>query len=134
MSRRLRGVWEMMQGVCFALLIFFMGCASPSNVGFLKGLAANEEQKAAVLQAETVRFQELKRAISDRKLKTEISQGEFERQFGKPVVVLQEGTREKYVYKSGKAGWFGGEKVYLYFDQQSKLVKWECVRFECQSA
>ena len=67
-------------------------------------------------------------------LKEGMSASEVERMLGEPAVQHQEDEGAKWVYRNPEGGWFGGEKVYLYFGPDKQLMSWECVHVSCETS
>jgi hypothetical protein len=119
--------------IIFLLIISIgiCGCATSGiNVGAVKTLAKlgqNDKLKQKALRQETANFNKLKNYIEDNKIKKGISEKQAIKKFGEPVVGFDELDFQSWIYKAAESSWFGGEKIYLYFDKKGKLTGWECV-------
>ncbi|MFC1658867.1 hypothetical protein ACFL1D_05745 [Candidatus Omnitrophota bacterium] len=111
-----------------------LGCASVSQkaetLRMLRSLGANDKLKQQQLSQETKNFQKIKKYIEERRIKEGVSRNYAIRAFGEPVVILPLSQGEKWAYKPRGADWFAGEKAYLFFDANHRLVSWECA--DCQ--
>ena len=107
------------------LLIFFTGCVNLSSFKALIELGKSDKLKEKVLKEETENFLRIKEAIEREELKKGLPKEEFLKRYPPPVVVIPEGNLERWVYKRGESSWFEGEKIYLFFDNQDKLVNYK---------
>ncbi|HEC69842.1 MAG TPA: hypothetical protein ENI31_06135 [Candidatus Omnitrophica bacterium] len=107
------------------LLISFTGCVSLSSLKPLIELGKSDKLKEKALKEETENFLRIKEAIEKEELKKGLSKEEFLKRYPAPVVIIPEDNQEKWVYKRGESSWFEGEKIYLFFDNQDKLVNYK---------
>lgn len=117
--------------IIFYVFSGILGCAPLSRkvetLQMLRRLGHNDKLKQQVLKQETIFFQRLKNYIDTNKIKKGISGKSAIKKFGEPVSVLAGLTGEKWAYKPQDADWINGEKIYLFFNTQSRLIDWECV-------
>ena len=118
----------------FFLIIISMcisGCVGlGSNISAIKNmirLGRNDKLKQQALKQETANFETIKMHIENNKIKSGISAKSAINKFREPILILSETKGEKWAYKPADADWIGGEKIYLFFDQEDSLVDWECV-------
>ena len=129
--------WELRFLMIFLAIIsmFISGCAGLGNnisaINNLIKLGRNDKLKQKALKQETANFQKVKMLIDNNKIKDGISAKSAIKKFGEPVVVLSTSKGEKWAYKPADADWIGGEKIYLFFNQEDSLVDWECIN--CKS-
>ncbi|MFH1578478.1 MAG: hypothetical protein ABIC18_05355 [Candidatus Omnitrophota bacterium] len=90
-------------------------------------LGENDKYKKNVLEQETVNFQKVKAYINSSNPGQGISKDIAVIKFGEPILVFSEAEGERWVYKSAEAKWFGGEKIYLFFNKGGKLSNWEYI-------
>ncbi len=117
-----------------AALQMTAGCAVTSNLEELKTLKAmvdEDKEKARDLKQEDKIFENIQKAIREERLKPGMSSEEVTRQWGGPIIKAVEGQSERWAYKEKTGDWFKGAKVYLFFDQEGRLEKWQCIRAAC---
>lgn len=80
-------------------------------------------------EAEIRSFEAVKRAIQNGSLKKGVSKDSVRRQYGDPVIELEEagGTKERWVYKHADSSFFEGNKAYLIFDSNGCLEEAQVV-------
>lgn len=84
------------------------------------GKSQKEMEKTA--NKETKRFQAVKKAVNNAKIKKGQSQDSIRKKFGEPVIIIAgKNSQEKWVYKPGYATFFDKNKIYLSFDADKKL-------------
>ena len=88
-------------------------------------VGASDKLKERASAQETENFQRVKAHIQDKTLEAGMSTKQALKKFGDPVIVIDEDDRIKWAYKPAESDWFGGEKAYLFFDREGKLVSWE---------
>ncbi|MFH1338665.1 MAG: hypothetical protein ABIH40_02315 [Candidatus Omnitrophota bacterium] len=117
--------------VLISCFISFSGCAKMSAVNTLIELSRNEKLKAREIKQETENFYNVKRYITEGKIQKGITKEAASGKFGEPAAILSRNGSQEWVYKPGRASWFEGEKIYLYFNEGGALEKWECVDSDC---
>lgn len=121
----------------YLLPFLFIGIVSISGCANLRGnmntiqtlieLGKSEKDKEKILKQETMNFEKVKKYINSNKIEKGISKDIAVKKFGEPVLIFSEPEAERWAYKAADASWLSGEKIYLFFDKDAKLVKWECV-------
>ncbi len=119
----MRKITRFLIGILF--LSFLAGCSSTKDLGFLKELADDEKEKAKAIESDTRNYEKLKEALAVGKLKPGMPIEEIRDRYGEPVVKTQEKEGMRLGYKPGPASWFGEQKIYLFFDVQGKLIKFQ---------
>lgn len=113
------------------ITIGITGCVGPGAntkaLPMLIRLGRNDKSKEQAEKQETKNFRRLKNYIEKSKIKKGVSTKSAISKFGQPVALLSESKGERWAYKPSDANWFGGEKIYLFFDKNGNLVDWECV-------
>ena len=121
----------MLGTILITISIGIYGCvgsgANISGIRTLMKLGQNDKLKQRTLKLETRNFQRVKKYIVNNRIKTGISAKYAIKKFGEPVSVLSKPEGEKWAYKPSDADWIGGEKIYLFFDNEGSLLDWECV-------
>ena len=114
--------------IIYLIIIFshFCGCVPFDRLQPLIELGKNEKLKQKAYAQETDSFERVKNYIQSEKIKEILSKDAALKTFGEPVVIFPGDTQEKWVYKAAESSWFGGEKIYLFFDKQGNLINREC--------
>ena len=102
---------------------------SPTGVSSLMTLSKDMGQMNRQLKEETGNYEDIKAAISGGELKEGEDASNIRRKYGSPVMILseKEGQVSRWVYKSASDSYFEGEKAYLLFGDDGKLLRWELV-------
>ncbi|MEA3489840.1 MAG: hypothetical protein U9R44_05845 [Candidatus Omnitrophota bacterium] len=98
----------------------------------LKSLMTLSKDRGGMIKEykdETKVHGKIKRAIDRHELKEGEDAARIVKKYGEPVIVLAEEDSglSRWVYKPGMESYFGGEKAYLFFDKNEKLLRWEVV-------
>jgi len=97
-----------------------------SDLTTLVSQAKEEGGKQADLDREQKSFKALEEAIRAGKVRPGMTQSSIENRFGEPIVVLEEQKgRTAWLYQSPDWNWFAARKIYLEFDRNGKLRKWD---------
>jgi len=93
----------------------------------LKGFAKSRKAMVEELAGETASYKKISGAIRENQLQKGKTASYIETKYGKPVVILpeEEGAFAKWVYKPSGTSFFSGEKAYLFFDKDDKLIEWQ---------
>ena len=114
---------------CFVYLVLCVclmcGCARLRRLQPLADKGENDLLKEEALLQETESFRKIEQYLQYQGEPINISSDIARRQFGEPVVVVQQNEKEKWVYNPAEDTWFGGEKMDLLFDVEGTLVDWE---------
>jgi len=127
---------ERMKQLCLVITIIsavgISGCTGAKGAGIstLMEVGRSEAYKQKALKQETASFNRVKKYIGKNRIKKGISKKAAMRKFGKPVLMTPKEDYEKWVYKPSDSNWFGGEKIYLFFDKDNKLIRWQVVNAE----
>lgn len=118
-----------MKKLILLLLILSMlsGC---QGLNTLLRYSKEMSRQEKILLAQQKDFEKIKAAIENNELAVGLSSKEIISSFNEPVVVVEEGDRERWVYRPGNID-LASEKAYLYFQQQ-KLTTWELIPPEKQ--
>jgi hypothetical protein len=106
-------------------VVFASGCAKLQGVKTLMSVGASDKLKERASAQETENFQRVKAHIQNETLEAGMSEKDAVRKFGDPVVVIDQDSRIKWAYKPAESEWFSGEKAYLFFDREGRLVSWQ---------
>ena len=90
-------------------------------------MSGDRQKMTRVLVDETKNYEAAKTTISRGNIKPGDSSVSVRKSCGEPVLILDDGKdgSKRWVYKPMASTYFAGEKIYLFFDPQDKLVKWE---------
>ncbi len=118
-----------------ACAFFFCGMSLMPNSEELKTLkdqGGEEAAKEKLMAEQDKSFEALKAAIVKHDLKAATRSREISREFGKPVAVGREGKIERWLYKArGHKKWLDVPRIWLLFDEKSRLSAWECAHTDC---
>ena len=119
--------------VLLICMVSCSGCAKLMHIGELlriKGYSDNKELQDKCVQKNDENFEFLLTAVKEERMSEYADKKSILKSFGDPILssVYQENgkTAEKWLYRYAMK-YFDSEKVYLYFDEKDKLVKWEYV-------
>lgn len=112
------------------------GCAAVQHreeIGVLIDLGNEQKEQEKHLKKEAVVFEQAKEAILAGELNVGMSAKAVRSKLGEPVLQLEDGSEatQKWVYKTGDAGWLKSEIIRVYFDEEDTVKRWACVNLEC---
>ena len=119
------------------LPLLLSGCALSQHseeLGTLLSQSREEALKERDLNLEDAHYQKVLSGIQKGQIKPGLSQDEIVKKIGKPVVVLNEGGAEEWLYKARNPSWFKADKIYLFFDPEGRLVRWAASNFVAQKS
>jgi hypothetical protein len=93
-----------------------------------------EDLKNKALKEEAERFEKVLGALKSGAIQKGALSGEIEKSYGAPVVVIPKDEGQSWLYNAKGRRWFKQPKIYLYFDREKKLKKWECSYTDCGPA
>jgi hypothetical protein len=98
----------------------------------LMELAKNRGSMIQEFRRETENYRKVKVALDHGELKYGETASRIKSKYGEPVIMLSEekGRLTKWVYKPGQKSFFSGEKVYLVFGEDDKLIGWHSLQPE----
>jgi hypothetical protein len=117
--------------VCL-IIVLLCGCAKLAHLDellTLKSVSDNQRQIQIYLDKQEKGFNKLKEDIKNNRLK----QGQFKRsiinKYSEPVLTEKPapedvGVKEILLYRH-PTNYFKSERIYLYFDESSRLLSWE---------
>jgi hypothetical protein len=107
------------------------GCAKIEHMDELLALQSfsdNQDAQKRYLAQEEQKFQNLLSDVKQQKLSPGISKLSIFSTYGKPILITEVKDdlviKQELMYRH-PAQLLGSEKVFLYFDAQSRLVKWQ---------
>ncbi|VAW16028.1 hypothetical protein MNBD_BACTEROID05-792 [hydrothermal vent metagenome] len=129
---KINNVYKGVLGISFlVVLVLLAGCTKVKHLDqlmTLKGLADSHKDMAEYVDKKDQLFVLLKEKIESNELETERLKKSILKEFGEPIlkrsVYDQEFIRELWLYRY-QTRYFEGSKVYLYFDDQNKLLDWK---------
>ena len=110
------------------------GCSAfyPEGAETLIAMQKEEKVKDMLLVQDEMSFQKIRQAIMANELERDSLDSKVADRFGPPAVVVAKPPNKKWVYQ-GAGGWFTKPKIYLYFNGDSHLTQWVCVRHACDN-
>ncbi|MBD3379305.1 MAG: hypothetical protein GF408_02465 [Candidatus Omnitrophica bacterium] len=99
---------------------------SKHGVGALMELSGDRGKMEREYREETRSFKEVKKAVEHEALRKGAAAFEVKKDFGEPVVEIpgEKAGEVRWVYKAASSDFFTGEKVYLIFGPEGKLIEW----------
>lgn len=116
--------------ICFILVASLSGCLFREKIeklSVLKEVAASQQEIGDYISQQEELFEKLVQAFKNKELKPGVSKEKFIEQYGEPVVVKESDEPEIsaiLLYRHPKR-YFSSDRIYLYFNQQEKLVRWK---------
>lgn len=123
----------------FAVVVLIMilpwtpGCAKLTHLRELlviKSYSENKDAQERAVQDQNARFRDLLEAVRHGGLGRYPDQAAFLQTFGPPVLREPDQVRgaegERWLYREA-VNYFDSEKVYLFFDREGRLAKWDHV-------
>ena len=111
----------------------FSGCVSIDSeaVQTLVEIEKDMKVKDEALEKSDESYLKLKTAMEEHHIKAGTKSSRVKKRFGKPVAVLTDGEGERWFYRAKEGGRFKAHKIYLFFNKNRRLEKWECIRTDC---
>jgi len=122
----------------FSILVtvfFAIGCSRVEGLLTLKRLGDSQEQMQRSVDKQKAYLLKLIKDIKEDKLTPGSSIDDIERRYGEPVLVKegQEMSSIKVFLYREPTNYFESDKVYLYFNKEEKLTKWEYKPYKKQN-
>ena len=119
-----------MKNIMLALISAILVCGPVrADLSDLIELAKNQGEIQKDNQQETASYNLVKAAFDRGALTKGRTKADIAGQFGEPVVMLQDKYKnqglEKWIYKRSSESYFGGEQLYIFFDDKGTLVQVE---------
>lgn len=109
--------------------VFMSACISPlfaaGEIRRLTGIANSMDRMANEQEQEGKNYDKAKEFINGPKIQEGLTKEDVVKECGKPVATADEGLR--WVYKPPTSTFFKGEKIYLFFNNDGKLIDWRQV-------
>jgi len=120
-------------GIVAVAALFQAGCIAKNIEGLstLSALGKDAEDQEAILRKESENFDKLKRALCSQLLRVQLSGAEIIHTYGAPIVVMSQPDTVRWIYQGHTGGVFSDPKIYLYFDENQLLKRWEIIRADC---
>ena len=112
-----------------AISFFIAGClGSLSGAMALKRYSAGQKEIASYVKAAQYRFDLLAADIAGNALRVGLKRADIVGRYGEPVLDWKVddafGAVEKLLYRK-PVEYFSTDRIYLYFDKEDRLVRWE---------
>lgn len=102
------------------------------ELGTLKGQSVEEGEKAKISKEHQASYEKISRAMARQELKPGVSLKKIVSTYGKPASADRKNGHERWLYRSSKGPQMERPWIFLYFDENGKLLSWECGHTECQ--
>lgn len=115
--------------ICLTIAAVLLTSNAYADLKTLMELGKSQGEIAKALQGETKAYNKVKEAIGSGELKEgEPAEGILTR-FGEPVIEIYDRKRDavKWLYMPATSTHFEGEKLYLFMDNDGRLVGWQLV-------
>ena len=113
----------------FCLVSFFLsGCFFlPEGLKTLKSFGDSQERIEAYLIKQTRLFNELLNDLNQEALEPGISKNKFIYTYGEPILLkeVDNPSGGLVLFYRHPTEYFKSDRVYFYFDQEERLVRWE---------
>ena len=116
--------------ICVAVLILGVAACAHADLKTLMKLGQSQAAMAKVSKKETRNYNNVKEAIASGKLEEDMSAGKIRRKYGEPIfdnIYDKKRNAYKWLYMPAASTHFKGEKLYLFVDEEGKLVGWKVV-------
>ncbi len=112
-----------------ALILFYAAPAKAADLKTLMEIGASQADIAKTLREETIIYDSVKSGIDSGAIKNGIAADTVRKKYGEPVIRVHDKKRnaDKWLYMPAASTHFKGEKIFLYFDRENKLMEWEKV-------
>ncbi|MFH1640717.1 MAG: hypothetical protein ABIA66_02005 [Candidatus Omnitrophota bacterium] len=116
--------------VLVMFIFLFQGCVylrHSKELLFLKSLADNEKEKEDYIKSQETGFEQLRADIENDRLKTGISKKDILARYFEPIncLSIEESSEKSSCLYRHPTKYFFTDKVYLYFDENEALARWE---------
>ncbi|MFC1479862.1 hypothetical protein ACFL5Y_00220 [Candidatus Omnitrophota bacterium] len=100
---------------------------SKYGVKALMKLSKDRGKMVKEYKQETENYKKVEKAIARGQLAKGESATRIEKRYGAPVITFTDAKNKtrQWVYKPGNLSFFSGEKIYLIFDNEDKLIEWK---------
>lgn len=108
--------------------LFLSGCARTAGLLTLKRVGASQQEIERYLERQEKLFKRLAEDVKNKKLKPGTSKQKVINVYGEPVLSKCNKTslETAFLYRH-PTKYFNSDKVYLYFDKDSKLSSWKYI-------
>ncbi len=117
--------------LCAAVSIIAFWCTSAysADLKTLMEIGASQADIAKTLQQETKIYNGVKSAMDAGTIKKGMAADTIRKKYGEPIISIHDKKRDadKWLYMPAESTHFKGEKIFLYFDKENKLIEWEKV-------
>lgn len=121
--------------ICLSAFCFsFSACVKlvkSERLDTLLELKQDQESMDQSLKQDEENFKRVKGALKKGDIKIGDPQSEIIEVVGEPAVRHNEKRGERWAYKLPKESWFGGKKIYLFFDSDQIMTEYECFKIDC---
>ncbi len=119
------------KALLIAGLFLFIGITGlfSADLKTLMEVGASQADMAKAMRQETENYNSIKSAVAAGEVKPGMKAESIRKKFGEPVINIYDKKRgaAKWLYMPASSTHFKGEKIYLYFDREDKVLDWEKV-------
>lgn len=110
-------------------LTLFLGTYAHAGLKELMEVGRNQAAIGKALKKETKNYNKVKKAIISEKLKEGILADKIRKRYGEPIIGIFDEKKNayKWLYMPATSTHFKGEKIYLFIDEEDKLVGWRLI-------
>ena len=116
--------------IVLSLIILGMTTYVHADLRTLIGVGKSQAVIQKALKKETKAYNKVKEAIIAGKLVEGMESGDIRKKYGEPIidnVYDKKRNAYKWLYMPATSSHFEGEKLYLFINEESKLVGWKLV-------
>lgn len=107
--------------------ILLLGTYAYADLKTLMEIGKSQAAIAKSLKKETKNYKRVKKAIISGKLEEGMLADKIRKRYGEPIIDMYDKKRDayKWLYMPATSTHFEGEKLYLFIDEEGKLVGWK---------
>ncbi len=116
--------------ICVITGILLVGTYAHADLKTLMELGRSQADIAKSLKKETKNYEKVKKAIISDKLEEGMPAGKIRKKYGDPImdnIYDKKRNAYKWLYMPAASSHFEGEKLYLFVNEDGKLVGWKLV-------
>lgn len=110
-----------------SVIAFWCTSAHSADLKTLMEIGASQADIAKTLREQTKIYDGVKSAVDAGAIKKGMTSDVVRRKYGEPVINVYDKKHDasKWLYMPAESTHFKGEKIYLYFDKENKLIESE---------
>ena len=96
------------------------------ELGTLKEQSGDEADKDKIAKEHEAAFKKVEAALIAKEIKSGMSSKQIRSRYGSPSTSSAEGDGRRWLYRSLKGGFLDKPWIFLYFDKNDLLLRWDC--------